>query len=161
MENTSAELCETHSLASSSPSMMSLTTSIHNNNRFAGQEKLKNHLQRNGPGNNAYTHIMVSLTNRRSSPYKSKKNKEKDSNSRHLSDRSQKLKDARGEAAKEIETLKSKREDEFKEFEQQIEVIKSEFNKNKAQVVSDLLSKVTDVQPELHRNYKLGIHQLK
>ncbi|OAV92648.1 V-type ATPase, G subunit [Puccinia triticina 1-1 BBBD Race 1] len=91
--------------------------------------------------------------------------------------RSQKLKDARGEAAKEIEALKAKREQEFNEFQQQhsgntdsqqkvleeetkqkIEVIKSEFNKNKAQVVSDLLSKVTDVQPELHRNYKLGIH---
>ncbi|KAI9620836.1 hypothetical protein H4Q26_013506 [Puccinia striiformis f. sp. tritici PST-130] len=93
--------------------------------------------------------------------------------------RSQKLKDARGEAAKEIESLKSKREEEFKEFEQQhsgntdsqqkvleeetkqkIELIKSEFNQNKAKVVSDLLSKVTDVHPELHRNYKLGIHQL-
>ncbi|POV97304.1 hypothetical protein PSHT_14649, partial [Puccinia striiformis] len=90
-----------------------------------------------------------------------------------------KLKDARGEAAKEIESLKSKREEEFKEFEQQhsgntdsqqkvleeetkqkIELIKSEFNQNKAKVVSDLLSKVTDVHPELHRNYKLGIHQL-
>jgi hypothetical protein len=35
-------------------------------------------------------------------------------------DRSQKLKDARGEAAKEIESLKSKREEEFKEFEQQV-----------------------------------------
>jgi hypothetical protein len=43
----------------------------------------------------------------------------------------------------------------------QIETIKSEFNSNKAKVVSDLLSKVTDVQPELHQNYKLGIHQIK
>jgi len=94
--------------------------------------------------------------------------------------RSQKLKEARGEAAKEIDSLKSKREEEFKEFEQQhsgntdsqqkaleeetkkhIEVIKAEFNKNKAKVVSDLLAKVTDVQPELHQNYKLGIHQSK
>ncbi|KNZ46285.1 V-type ATPase, G subunit [Puccinia sorghi] len=95
-------------------------------------------------------------------------------------DRSLKLKEARGEAAKEIDSLKSKREEEFKEFEQQhsgntdsqqkaleeetkkqIEVIKAEFNKNKTKVVSDLLAKVTDVKPELHQNYKLGIHQLK
>lgn len=92
--------------------------------------------------------------------------------------RTQRLKDARGEAAKEIEALKAKREDEFKQFQlqhtgntdsqqkileeetqKQVEVIKTNFNKNKSRVVEDLLHNVTNVKPELHRNYKSGIHQ--
>ncbi|KAA1118876.1 H(+)-transporting V1 sector ATPase subunit G [Puccinia graminis f. sp. tritici] len=156
MENTSAELCETHSLASSSPGPSFDDVADY----FNPQQQ------------------PICWTRKTQEPSSTQRTRKQRIHPYH--DRSQKLKDARGEAAKEIETLKSKREDEFKEFEQQhsgntdsqqkvleeetkqkIEVIKSEFNKNKAQVVSDLLSKVTDVQPELHRNYKLGIHQLK
>ncbi|KAA1137061.1 hypothetical protein PGTUg99_002520 [Puccinia graminis f. sp. tritici] len=99
MEIRSAELCETHSLASSSPSMMSPTNPIHNNNRFAGQENSRTIFNAK---DQETTHTPISCPH-----------------NNHKANRSQKLKDARGEAAKEIETLKSKREDEFKEFEQQ------------------------------------------
>lgn len=40
--------------------------------------------------------------------------------SRNVTDRNQRLKDARGEASKEIEQLRAKKEAEFKEFENQV-----------------------------------------
>merc|ERR1712093_736029 len=87
--------------------------------------------------------------------------------------RTQRVKDARGEAAKEIEAYKTKVEREFqaieqehsgdndaaqseldKQTEQQIESIKADFGKNRQAVVDKLLERVTEVQPELHKNYK-------
>ncbi|TFY68493.1 hypothetical protein EVJ58_g963 [Rhodofomes roseus] len=66
--------------------------------------------------------------------------------------RVQKLKDARAQAAKEIEVYKRQKEDEFKAFE--ASEITDAYNKNKDQVVKKLLDRVVLVKPELHRNLK-------
>merc|ERR1712144_65477 len=78
--------------------------------------------------------------------------------------RTQRVKDARGEAAKEIEAYKAKVEREFQAIEQehsgdndaaqseldkQTEPIKADFGKNRQAVVDKLLERVTEVQPEL------------
>ncbi|KAK0526287.1 hypothetical protein OC834_004856 [Tilletia horrida] len=87
--------------------------------------------------------------------------------------RTQKLKDARSEAAKDIEDLKAKKEKEFQAFQkehegtqstaasaaekettQQIEALNQAFEKNRAGVVAKLLERITEVQAELHRNAK-------
>ncbi|SGZ17873.1 BQ5605_C020g09149 [Microbotryum silenes-dioicae] len=87
--------------------------------------------------------------------------------------RTQRIKDARGEASKEIEALKKKADDEFSQFEQQhsgdsstsqtqvdeytsdqLGKIASSFDQNKGKVVDDLLQRVVEVNPSLHKNYK-------
>ncbi|GAA5838252.1 hypothetical protein JCM11251_003442 [Rhodosporidiobolus azoricus] len=87
--------------------------------------------------------------------------------------RNQRLKEARGEASKEIEALRAKKDDEFRQFEQQhsgdsstsqdevnkstaeqLEKIQSSFDSNREQVVASLLERVVQVQPQLHRNLK-------
>ncbi|SCZ93116.1 BZ3500_MvSof-1268-A1-R1_Chr6-2g08471 [Microbotryum saponariae] len=113
--------------------------------------------------------------------------------------RTQRIKDARGEASKEIDALKKKADDEFSQFEQQVTLawhpleatrnieltassshpcpkhsgdsstsqtqvdeytsdqlgkIASSFDQNKDKVVDDLLQRVVEVNPRLHKNYK-------
>ncbi|KAK4048376.1 hypothetical protein OIO90_005846 [Microbotryomycetes sp. JL221] len=87
--------------------------------------------------------------------------------------RNQRIKDARGEASKEIDAYKQQKDQEFKQFEQQhsgdssesqstldqqtktqLESIDSTFDQNRQQVVQDLLDKVVKVEPSLHRNYQ-------
>ncbi|KAF8705298.1 V-type proton ATPase subunit G, partial [Rhizoctonia solani] len=87
------------------------------------------------------------------------------------SDRTQKLKDARTEAAKEIEAYKKQKEEEFKSLEGQragntsnaqdavdkdteakIAAINDAYAKQKDGVVQKLLDRVVLVKPELHRN---------
>ncbi|ORY92428.1 H+-ATPase G subunit-domain-containing protein [Leucosporidium creatinivorum] len=86
--------------------------------------------------------------------------------------RNQRIKDARGEASKEIDELKAKKDAEFKEFEQQhsgdsstsqgevdkateemLAKINASFDENREKVVAQLLDRVVQVKPELHRNY--------
>ncbi|KAK4699570.1 V-type H+-transporting ATPase subunit G, partial [Phenoliferia sp. Uapishka_3] len=86
--------------------------------------------------------------------------------------RTQRIKDARGEASKEIEELKAKKDAEFKEFEGQhsgdsstsqgaldktttdtLAKIKSSFEQNKSSVVDTLLERVVEVKAAPHRNY--------
>ncbi|KAG8711686.1 H(+)-transporting V1 sector ATPase subunit G [Ceratobasidium sp. 394] len=85
--------------------------------------------------------------------------------------RTQKLKDARTEAAKEIEAYKKQKEEEFKSLEGQragttstaqdaidkdtegkIATINDAYAKQKGGVVEKLLDRVVLVKPELHRN---------
>jgi len=87
--------------------------------------------------------------------------------------RTQRLKDARSEAVKEIEAYKAQKEQEFKayeashagntqsiqatvdkETEARLRVISQQYEKNKDAVVKKLLNRVTLVKPELHRNLK-------
>ncbi|KAL7007869.1 hypothetical protein EMMF5_002516 [Cystobasidiomycetes sp. EMM_F5] len=87
--------------------------------------------------------------------------------------RNQRVKDARGEAAKEIDAYKTKQENEFKAFEkshsgdndsmqsdldkrteEQLSTIQSQFDGNRKVVVDKLLSRVLEVEASLHRNYK-------
>ncbi|KAL8280899.1 hypothetical protein RQP46_006578 [Phenoliferia psychrophenolica] len=87
--------------------------------------------------------------------------------------RNQRIKDARGEATKEIEELKAKKDAEFAEFERThsgdsstsqgeldktttdaLAKIKSSFAANKGTVVAELLSRVVEVKPAPHRNFK-------
>jgi len=87
--------------------------------------------------------------------------------------RTQRLKDARSEAAKEIEAYKTQKEQEFKAYEAshtgntqsvqatvdketdvKLRVISQQYEKNKDAVVKKLLDRVTLVKPELHRNLK-------
>ncbi|GAA6021092.1 hypothetical protein JCM10207_003360 [Rhodosporidiobolus poonsookiae] len=87
--------------------------------------------------------------------------------------RNQRLKEARGEASKEIDSLRAKKDAEFQEFEQQhsgdsstsqdevnqattdtLAKIQASFDQNRDQVVKDLLDRVVEVQPALHRNLK-------
>lgn len=88
--------------------------------------------------------------------------------------RTQRVKDARGEASKEIEELKAKKEAEFKAFEsehtgdrtssqaavdkstdEQLAQMKALFEKQKSIVIDSLLTRVVEVKPELHRNLKM------
>ncbi|KAI5480426.1 V-type H+-transporting ATPase subunit G [Pseudohyphozyma bogoriensis] len=79
--------------------------------------------------------------------------------------RNQRIKDARGEASKEIEELKAKADAEYKSFEEQSELdkstadtlakIKSQFESNRQKVVGELLDRVVQVKPTLHQNYKV------
>ncbi|KAF9161753.1 H(+)-transporting V1 sector ATPase subunit G [Actinomortierella ambigua] len=85
--------------------------------------------------------------------------------------RVQRLKDARAEAAKEIEELKAAKNQAFKEFEQQhagssdktsqhVQVeteqkrvqIEAEFSENSEAVLQMLLDTVYTVEPKIHRN---------
>ncbi|KAG9096838.1 H(+)-transporting V1 sector ATPase subunit G [Ceratobasidium sp. 370] len=85
--------------------------------------------------------------------------------------RTQKLKDARTEAAKEIEAYKAQKEEDFKSLEGQragttstaqdaidkdteakIVTINDAYTKQKDGVVQKLLDRVVLVKPELHRN---------
>ncbi|GAA6061828.1 hypothetical protein JCM10212_001134 [Sporobolomyces blumeae] len=88
--------------------------------------------------------------------------------------RTQRLKDARGEASKEIDALKKKKDDEFHQFEsqhsndssdsqdkvnqstqEQLDKIASSFQSNKDKVVEQLLERVVQVKAEPHRNLAL------
>ncbi|KAK4053377.1 hypothetical protein OIV83_001541 [Microbotryomycetes sp. JL201] len=87
--------------------------------------------------------------------------------------RNQRIKDARGEASKEIDQYKSQKDNEFEEFQQQhsgdssnsqstldeqtqkqLQQIDSTFNQNRDAVVDSLLDRVIKVEPALHRNYQ-------
>jgi len=87
--------------------------------------------------------------------------------------RNARVKDARGEAAKEIEALKAKREAEFKKSQskhsgdadanqeeidkatkEELDQLKRSYESNRASVVDELLSRVIEVSPSLHRNFK-------
>jgi len=87
--------------------------------------------------------------------------------------RTQKLKDARSEADKEIQEYKKRKEREYKEFEDsragttqdsqsavdkdtevKLTTISESFQANREQVVEKLLDRVVQVKPELHRNLK-------
>ncbi|KAF9359551.1 H(+)-transporting V1 sector ATPase subunit G, partial [Mortierella sp. NVP85] len=88
--------------------------------------------------------------------------------------RVQRLKDARAEAAKEIEEMKEAKNEAFKAFEQEhagssdqtshrVEVeteqkradIEADFAKNRAAVLQKLLDVVYTVEPQIHRNARL------
>ncbi|GAA5944279.1 hypothetical protein JCM1841_006310 [Sporobolomyces salmonicolor] len=88
--------------------------------------------------------------------------------------RTQRLKDARGEASKEIEQLRANKDREFDEFEArhsndsstsqeevnkstaaQLDKIQSSFDQNRDGVVKQLLERVVLVQPALHKNYHI------
>ncbi|KAF9921510.1 H(+)-transporting V1 sector ATPase subunit G [Linnemannia zychae] len=85
--------------------------------------------------------------------------------------RTQRLKDARSEAAKEIDELKAAKNEAFKNFEQEhagssdqtsqrVEIeteqkrvqIEAEFNKNRGAVLEKLLDTVFTVEPKIHPN---------
>ncbi|CAD6574507.1 MAG: H(+)-transporting V1 sector ATPase subunit G [Cyphobasidiales sp. Tagirdzhanova-0007] len=97
--------------------------------------------------------------------------------------RNQRVKDARGEAAKEIDAYKTKQEAEFDNFDKedmhingghsqhsgdndtmqasldkstdsQLDKIRTMFGDNRQAVVDKLLDRVIEVQPALHKNYK-------
>jgi len=87
--------------------------------------------------------------------------------------RVKRLKDARAEAAKEIEELKAKKNAEFAEFEkthsgstdenaakanleteQKLREIETDYNNNKDKVVKQLVDSVLNVKPKIHGNYK-------
>ncbi|KAF8986229.1 H(+)-transporting V1 sector ATPase subunit G [Entomortierella lignicola] len=89
--------------------------------------------------------------------------------------RTKRLKDARAEAATEIEELKAEKNEAFKKFEQdhagssdqtthRVEVeteqkrveIETAFNKNKDAVLAKLLETVYTVEPKIHPNAGLG-----
>ncbi|GAA5867659.1 hypothetical protein JCM5296_005170 [Sporobolomyces johnsonii] len=88
--------------------------------------------------------------------------------------RTQRLKDARGEASKEIEQLRATKDREFTEFEAQhsndsstsqeevnkstaaqLETIQASFDQHRDDVVKQLLERVVLVQPALHKNYQV------
>jgi len=83
------------------------------------------------------------------------------------------VKEARSEAAKEIEAYKKQKDEEMSAAEKetsgdtsslqteldestqkQIDALKSSFSQNKDKVIEELLQKVVEINPELHRNYK-------
>jgi len=85
--------------------------------------------------------------------------------------RVQRLKDARSEAAKEIDALKQKKNQEFQNFEKthsgstdeirktvndetkgKIEEVRQLFNKNKDEVAKKLVATILNVNPVPHRN---------
>lgn len=87
--------------------------------------------------------------------------------------KAQRLKEAKEEAAKEIEEYRKERESHFQEqqkkfigskddftakigeeSEQKLRVIQEDVKDHKEQVISRLLELVYDIQPELHRNSK-------
>ncbi|KAG0246044.1 H+-ATPase G subunit-domain-containing protein [Mortierella sp. GBAus27b] len=89
--------------------------------------------------------------------------------------RAERLKDARTEAAKEIDKLKAEKDEAFKAFEQEhagssdqktqrVEVeteqkraeIEDAFAKNRAAVLQKLLDTVYTVEPKIHPNARLG-----
>lgn len=89
-------------------------------------------------------------------------------------DRIQRLKDARTEAQKEVLSLKTAKTTEFAEFEaayqgtvqktedmnkqateRELAEMQACFDKNKQQIVQELVKHVTDCQPKLHPNAKL------
>ncbi|KAI8832868.1 H+-ATPase G subunit-domain-containing protein [Chytridium lagenaria] len=85
--------------------------------------------------------------------------------------RVQRLKDARSEALKEIETLKAEKNKEFLNFEKQhsgssdesfgkvnaetdikIAEVKASYQKNKDQVIQKILTALVNVEPKIHIN---------
>eukprot|EP00833_Pecoramyces_ruminatium_P015799 jgi/Orpsp1_1/1189831/evm.model.d7180000074820.1 len=87
--------------------------------------------------------------------------------------RVKRLKDARAEAAKEIEELKAQKNAEFAEYEKthtgsneenvakanletekKLREIETDYNNNKEKVVSKLVEVVLNVKPKIHTNYK-------
>ncbi|CAG8578729.1 11490_t:CDS:2, partial [Ambispora leptoticha] len=88
--------------------------------------------------------------------------------------RVQKLKDARTEAAKEIEALKEQKNAEYKDFaakhvgssgqsvakvtadeQDKLKEIETAVEKNRSLVTERLLAAVTKVEPRMHRNFRL------
>ncbi|GAA5991310.1 hypothetical protein JCM11641_002819 [Rhodosporidiobolus odoratus] len=88
--------------------------------------------------------------------------------------RGQRIKEARGEASKEIDALKVKKDKEFDDFEKQhsgsasssqsdvdaataaqLEHIQSSFDQNRSKVVDQLLERVVLVQAGLHKNLQV------
>ncbi|GAA5903832.1 hypothetical protein JCM8208_006592 [Rhodotorula glutinis] len=88
--------------------------------------------------------------------------------------RNQRLKDARGEASKEIDALRAKKDKEFTDFEHEhsgdsstsatevqkqtdetLERIEATFASSRQAVVDDLLERVVQVDPKLHRNLQM------
>ncbi|GAA5924603.1 hypothetical protein JCM3775_005420 [Rhodotorula graminis] len=88
--------------------------------------------------------------------------------------RNQRLKDARGEASKEIDALRAKKDQEFTDFEHEhsgdsstsatevqkqtdetLERIEATFASSRQAVVDDLLERVVQVDPKLHRNLQM------
>ncbi|KXN73141.1 V-type ATPase [Conidiobolus coronatus NRRL 28638] len=89
--------------------------------------------------------------------------------------RTQRLKDARSEAAKEIEDLRKKKQSEYEAYEKQnvgtsdevskaiqkdtqdkVAEIEQCFNSNKDQVVQSLIDAILNVKPTPHRNAKVN-----
>lgn len=87
--------------------------------------------------------------------------------------RNQRVKDARGEASKEIDELRASKDAEFKAFQAQhsgdraesenqvdkdtdkdLAQISASFESHREEVVAQLLDRVVQVAPALHRNYK-------
>ncbi|CAG8433332.1 13064_t:CDS:2 [Ambispora gerdemannii] len=87
--------------------------------------------------------------------------------------RVQRLKDARTEAAKEIEALKTQKNAEFQEFEamhtgssdqsfarvtteteQKLQEVQAAVQKNHLLVTERLLTAITKVEPKIHRNFR-------
>ncbi|GAA6055101.1 hypothetical protein JCM3770_001799 [Rhodotorula araucariae] len=88
--------------------------------------------------------------------------------------RNQRLKDARGEANKDIEALRAKKDAEFRAFEdahsgdssssatevqratdESLAQIEASFAQSRTAVVDDLLARVVEVEPKLHRNLQM------
>ncbi|KAJ3005719.1 H(+)-transporting V1 sector ATPase subunit G, partial [Thoreauomyces humboldtii] len=88
--------------------------------------------------------------------------------------RTQRLKDARSEAQKDIEALKAQKNKEFADYEkqyggntdeavttanaeteEQLKEVTTLYNKNKQQVIEKLLAGIVNVQPEIHPNAKI------
>ncbi|KAJ3083192.1 H(+)-transporting V1 sector ATPase subunit G, partial [Quaeritorhiza haematococci] len=89
--------------------------------------------------------------------------------------RVQRLKDARTEAAKEIEELKAQKMKEFQAFEQQysgsndaaftkisaeteerLAAVNAAYRENKDMVIEKMLVSIAKVKPEIHRNLKIN-----
>jgi len=87
--------------------------------------------------------------------------------------RNSRVKDARGEAAKEVEAMTARREADYKKAEEEhsgdadanqdevdkatkseLDTLKSSFEQNRSKVVDQLLERLVEVSPALHRNYK-------
>lgn len=90
---------------------------------------------------------------------------------RPFADRVQRLKDARTEAAKDIESLKALKQSEFQSFEKsylgssdesvakvtadtdvQLKTVEATFAKNKGKVLEKIMEQVVKVNPEVHIN---------
>ena len=93
----------------------------------------------------------------------------------HLTGKNQRLKEAKEEAAREIEDYRKHREHQFQEeqkkfhgskddFQQKmkketdvkLKTIENEVSEHKEEVILQLLKLVYDIKPELHINYREG-----
>ncbi|KAJ9121080.1 hypothetical protein QFC24_005061 [Naganishia onofrii] len=91
----------------------------------------------------------------------------------HLTDRVQKLKDARSEAAKEIEAYKTQKQKDYESYEAehksqtstnqhsidestqtQLADIKTAVEKHRSNVIDKIVERVTQTEPAMHKNLK-------